>query len=273
MATPLRPLNTGELLDRTFSLYRNHFMLFFGVAALPCLILLAYTLAGLAIRPNAPQSMNTLLWTSLWGLGTMVVSVLATAAAQAATVIAVSQVHLERPAGVVEAFSLVSPRLLTVVGLSIVIGIAVVIGFVFLIVPGVLLILIWSLAIPIAVLENKGVGDSLSRSYQLTQGGRGRIFVIWLLFIVLRFAIAALLQWPIIFGIAALTRSGNASGLIMGLQVVSAVITFATESLVSPLVTVAFALVYYDQRVRKEAFDLQWMMSTLDANQLPATPA
>jgi len=42
MATALRPLSTGELLDRTFSLYRNHFVLFVGIFALPHLCVLAF---------------------------------------------------------------------------------------------------------------------------------------------------------------------------------------------------------------------------------------
>src|SRR5450631_4658546 len=36
MATlDLRPLSLGELLDRTFFLYRRHFLLFVGIAAIP----------------------------------------------------------------------------------------------------------------------------------------------------------------------------------------------------------------------------------------------
>lgn len=41
MTTGLRPLTTGELLDRTFSLYRAHFGLFIGIFALPHLVVLA----------------------------------------------------------------------------------------------------------------------------------------------------------------------------------------------------------------------------------------
>jgi hypothetical protein len=40
--------------------------------------------------------------------------------------------------------------------------------------------------------------------------------------------------------------------------------------LTGPLATIGIALVYYDERVRKEAFDLQLMMSSLDP---PAAPA
>src|SRR5215471_11262391 len=35
MTTALRPMTTGEILDRTFNLYRNNFILFAGIAVLP----------------------------------------------------------------------------------------------------------------------------------------------------------------------------------------------------------------------------------------------
>ena len=40
----LRPLSLGEVLDRTFSLYRGHFSLFVGITAIPQLLILAYNL-------------------------------------------------------------------------------------------------------------------------------------------------------------------------------------------------------------------------------------
>ena len=48
--------------------------------------------------------------------------------------------------------------------------------------------------------------------------------------------------------------------------------TFISQCLVGPLATIAFSLVYYDERVRKEAFDLQLMMTTIDATSLTASP-
>jgi hypothetical protein len=56
-------------------------------------------------------------------------------------------------------------------------------------------------------------------------------------------------------------------------QVASLVATFLSVCLVGPLATIAFSLVYFDERVRKEAFDLQLMMTTLDASALQGAPA
>lgn len=44
----------------------------------------------------------------------------------------------------------------------------------------------------------------------------------------------------------------------------SSELTEDEQSLVGPLLTIALTLLYYDQRVRKEGFDLQLMMSNLE---------
>jgi hypothetical protein len=193
------------------------------------------------------------------------------AASQAATVVAVSQVYLDRPASVMESFSKVKGQILGVVGLSLLIGLAAGAACLLLIVPGVLLFVMWSLAVPAKVLENISVGDALSRSSDLTKGDRGRVFVIWVLFIVLGIGVALLLRWPVeiaagVSSMFALQRKGT------GWQTALLVVTFISECLVGPLATIAFSLVYYDERVRKEAFDLQLMMTTLDATSFPASP-
>ena len=44
-ALDLRPLSLGELLDRTFFLYRRNFLLFFGLAVIPYVVLVVLGLA------------------------------------------------------------------------------------------------------------------------------------------------------------------------------------------------------------------------------------
>lgn len=274
MATVLRPLNTGELLDRTFSLYRSHFVLFVGIFALPHLCVLAFQCLALAFQTPGTQAFQILklLWTLVWSLGAAVLGMVASAASQAATVVAVSQVHLDRHAGVMDSFSKVKNQIAGVIGLSLSVGFLVGLGFLALIVPGILLAIRWSLAVPAKVLEDKSVGEAMSRSSELTQGNRGRIFVIWLLFVVLSIGVALLLQWPIEVAAGVSARSAL-QRVAVGWQVASLVATFISECLVGPLATIAFSLVYYDERVRKEAFDLQLMMTTLDAPALQGAPA
>jgi hypothetical protein len=270
MTTALRPLSTGELLDRTFSLYRSHFGLFVGIFALPHLVVLAFQCVGLGFQSPGNQLAN-IFSTFFFSLGALFLTVIVSAASQAATVVAVSQVHLDRPASVMDSFSRVKGEIVGVIGLSMLVGLGVGFGLIALIVPGILLALMWSLAVPVKILENKGVTDAMSRSSDLTKGDRGRIFVIWLLFIVLSMAVSWLLQWPIL--VAAGISSRGMQHMAAGWRAASLVATFTSQCLVGPLATIAFSLVYYDERVRKEAFDLQLMMTTLDAPALPGSPA
>jgi Ni/Fe-hydrogenase subunit HybB-like protein len=96
--------------------------------------------------------------------------------------------------------------------------------------------------------------------------------VVGALFFLLAIVVAQLLQWPINL---ATGLSGNiALQRVAPLwQVASMAATFISECLVGPLATIAFSLIYYDERVRKEAFDLQLMMMTLDAQPLATAPA
>jgi hypothetical protein len=269
MTTALRPLSTGELLDRTFSLYRSYFGLFVGIFALPHLVVLAFQCVGVTIV--SPGNQFSLL-TSFWTLGTVILSLIVSAASQAATVVAVSHVHLGRPASVGDSFSRVKDQIFPVIGLSLAVGFLSGLAAILLIVPGILLLLKWSLAVPAKVLEGLNVGDSMSRSSELTSGNRGRIFVIWFLFFVLSVGVSMLLQWPI----GLMAGAGSRTALRQSTpiwQVASLGATFISECLVGPLATIAFSLVYYDERVRKEAFDLQLMMAALDAPSLPGSPA
>jgi len=272
MSVALRPLNTGELLDRTFSLYRSHFALFLGIVAIPHLFLLAFQLLGVAILPNR-KDLASIGYTMLWLCGYILVSVLVAAVSQAATVIAVSNVYLDRPASVLDSFSQVKDKILGVVFLSILTFFAVVGASMLLFVPGILLTVRWSLSIQAKVLEDLSATDAWSRSSQLSEGNRWRIFVIWLLFVALSIAVAMLVQWPVTFASIMITRNMGPSAQIWA-QIASAVSSFVSQCLVAPLSTIAFSLVYYDERVRKEEFDLQLMMTTLDSQQqLQPAPA
>lgn len=60
-------------------------------------------------------------------------------------------------------------------GVSIVSGIGTILGLLLLIVPGIILSLGWMAAIPVTVVERKGVTASLDRAWTLTRGSRWRL--------------------------------------------------------------------------------------------------
>ena len=291
MITGLRPLSTSELLDRTFHLYRNHFWIFTGISAIPQLFILPLTLGGAAMAARQNQT-----WSLLMTGGGYLLFYLALFVSQAPTVVAVSNVQMQKPVGIGSSYSGASKNLLrvfwiaflTCVILAVVFGgagtlialgigaiaaasptaVSVIAGLFLTILPGYYLLrwvlLAWSLVIPATVLEGGWFLASVRRSVNLSRGSRGRIFVIYFLMGVLGFVVAFVIEFLLMFGIAFIhIRNPHTFEALM--QAVWGVCIFVSASLVGGLAMMALSLVYYDQRVRKEAFDLQLMMATLEA--------
>lgn len=260
MAITLRPLSLGELLDRTFQLYRNHFVLFVGITAVAYLPKFMIQ-CGLLLIPK--QATGVTLFGTLLSL---ILSLAAVAAAQAATVTAVSAVYLDQRITVRESYSRVLGMILRVVLVMIGMGIGIGIGILLLIVPGVILALMWALTIPIVVLENADLREALARSRELTSGHRLRVLMIFILFTVLTYLMFLVVESPVIALIAARGAKAVVGGAF---AVTTYALSLVSECLVTPLMTIALSLMYYDERVRKEAFDIQFMMAGLE-DQSPA---
>ncbi len=268
MATVLRPMSTSELLDRTFFLYRKHFLVFVGIVAIPNLISLVFRLLLIGVRYSA-----SIMTTFFLSMVSLVIYLAVISAAQAATVVAVSEVHLGRPATIGASYARIKECLLEVVIIIILMGVGVILGLILLIIPGILLALAWSLAIPIAVIEKQGPLDAIPRSSALTKGSRFRIFVILMLVIVFTYIVNSIFQLPILFMIG-VSRLLNPQAIPPEQNALLQVVAFVSSSLVMPISTIATSLIYYDQRVRKEGFDLQLIMSSLKSSPQnpPATP-
>jgi hypothetical protein len=266
LANDLRPLSLGELLDRCFFLYRKNFLLFAGLTALPHLVLLAFQLGNVGIQRWMGVGAGL-----VWTLATYALTLGVTAASQGATVIAVSHVHLGGSATIAESFAGIKGRIFYLALIMIGYGIGVGIGFVLLIVPGIILGLMWALTIPVAVLEDTGLRDSLNRSAELTKGARGRVFVIYILFAIMLLILYTAWMFPVLLIMGLAAQKHHVVGVPLWTQIAILVGSFISQCLAGPLMTIGFSLLYYDQRVRKEAFDLQHMMATLDDAKLGGT--
>ncbi len=260
MTQVLRPLSLGELLDRVFQLYRRHFLVFTGIVALPYLLLLPLQL-GMAWQRNgqAPNfaAIGTGILLSLAGL-------LMLAIAQAATVVAVSRVYLGQTASIVDSYSRVAPQTLRLLLLFFVVGLLLVFGYMLLILPGIFLTIRWSLTVPVTVLENASLGESMGRSAHLVEGDWVRVFAIYFLYFVAAMIFSTLWQIPTFAAIVSAGRTMVQPPFWT--QIVIVVGSFLEKCLVGPLITIALALVYYDERVRKEAFDLEHLLTQLDGS-------
>jgi len=120
--------------------------------------------------------------------------------------------------------------------------------------------------LPAAVIEKRGPSEALSRSFGLTKDFAGRAVVILVLFVVLTYAASLLFTLPAVIALA--TRVGG-SGMIRFWTAVSQVGASVGSVLITPILRIATAVFYFDLRVRKEGFDLQFMMDPNAAQKVP----
>jgi hypothetical protein len=117
------------------------------------------------------------------------------------------------------------------------------------------MLLRWALSIPASVMENLGVHRALKRSSVLTKGGIGRIFVMLLLVVAITIVIQYAIQIPMFF---LLWKSRGV--LTLSTQIVASLGGSFSGAFVLPIYSIALTLFYYDQRIRKEGYDVEWLM-------------
>jgi hypothetical protein len=293
-------MSTSQVLDRTFSLYRNNFVVFAGIAVLPPALLLVVQLLALLVG-SGPGKHSAVSTGTPVVVGAMVAGVLfggiyllGYALALGASIFAVSRVHLGKPVSITQCYREIKPfawRILGVVVLGfLIVGALMAVGILAVAVPaafvatlgvaarvagllfGVVLLaacfiyairlsLSFTLATPACMLEKRGVVDSLKRSRILAKGSLGRIFLVSLLAGIIAGALSLALNIPTF--VAAAEAGAKHQALSITMQIWQLAGSFLASTLAGPIATIAIALIYYDERVRKEAFDLQLMMEAL----------
>jgi membrane-anchored glycerophosphoryl diester phosphodiesterase (GDPDase) len=136
-------------------------------------------------------------------------------------------------------------------------GLAVGVGSIFLIVPGIYLLCRLIVCLPVALVEKLGASESLSRSFQLTRDNAGRAFMILLVFFAVSLAGGAM-TGVVLIPITLTHRDPSELRIVTS---ASMVLQMAVSSLVAPVLLIASSVFYFDLRIRKEAFDLQFMMN------------
>jgi hypothetical protein len=137
-----------------------------------------------------------------------------------------------RDNSVEQLFRGVAPIVLPLIGLSILLGIGVGIGFILLIVPGLFLITIWSVAAPALVIERRGVFAAFGRSRELVREHGWQVFAVILVVIVLSILVGI---------IVAIVASGLGT---VGI----AIVQWVVNVLVSPFEALISAVLYFSLR-------------------------
>ncbi|MFE3875037.1 hypothetical protein ACFXPX_11640 [Kitasatospora sp. NPDC059146] len=283
---PLRPLSIGELLDGAVTTVRRNWRT-------------ALTLSlGIAVVDQAGAFVAKLLVKGRTGASTQLLTLLATmplsllldALAVALLTIVVSRAVLGRPVTAGDAWRDARPRLLQLLGLTVLttlmsvgvvlLGFTPLIGYtaggsdtpgtaalLFLVgvltVPvGLWLLIRYSMAAPALMLEKQGVVTALSRSRRLARGSWWRILGIVLLSRVLAGIVGVTLAIPfrflgLVLGLGSMDRLGDTAHESVGMMVLTALAGIIASALTTPFLAAVGVLVYIDQRIRREALDIE----------------
>lgn len=254
----IRPLGVGEILDGAFTLYRRHFGEFFLAALLPQIPVILLWLAWGPLLGGAVAGAETLPWLAIGGMVVffpllIVASILAYVVPAGAVTRLAADAYLGNPVSRAAALRTTWGRLLPLLATVLLMGFAFGIGFMLCIIPGILAWVALFAAIPGVVLEGRDPVDTLGRSVGLAKGAWGEIFVVqfllWLITVIPTLGVTFFTS----MGVTLLAPSEGAAISLMG---VSNAMQALTTALTIPLTLTGTTLLYYDRRVRTEAFGL-----------------
>ena len=317
METQLRPLTVGELLDRTAQLYRTHFLLFAGIAAVYTTVVLALGLLDVAAGAGFKalhMDLAHLMAARMWSWPSYAVMLIVGSVAAAANNRAVAWIYLGQPATIAGAYGSIKQhtgRYLWLGTLKVliawlpllIVNIASSFNYLYFLgkgmlpqpgqmpaphtVPGpqeILFLLVtmaiglvffpvaiysvwmglrYSLAVPASVVEGLAARKSLRRSAELSKGARGGILGLWGVVVAIEIILGVFTQG--FFMVYAFRHHYDMPVSMLALQ---QVIGFFTNTFATPIVQIGETLFYFDQRVRKEGYDIEWMMQA--AGMMPA---
>jgi hypothetical protein len=256
---PLTPraLSLGKTLKEAFLIYGQHFVLFLSISAIPNLVLLALQLGVAKLPIGRPQATGWLAFVA--GFGASFASLFASSIATAAATVAVFDIYLDRPPDLWECFSRLSGKAFRVVYAAFLVELIVGVGTLLCILPGIYWGGVYGITIPAVVLENLTARQALSRSEGLTRGSVGRIILSFFLTSILTGIMVAALK----AGALALGFNSSSYQGIPSKEALRLIITALGGVLFGPISAIALALEYFDQRVRKESFDIEQMRALM----------
>jgi hypothetical protein len=164
-------VDIGAVLSESWALYKRFLWQFFLTAFVVFAVLdLLSALANEAAGDDVAAGI-------FWAVVAFTVGIVGYFWVQAALVELVQDVRdgrADRTIG--ETYSAVQPRLPAVIAAGVLAAIAIGIGILLLIVPGLFLLTIWSMLVPVIVIEGRAAGEAFTRSREVVKGNGWSVF-------------------------------------------------------------------------------------------------
>jgi hypothetical protein len=265
----LHPMGIGEILDVAIKLYRrNAWTLIRIVVVIVAPVTIVANLISVSATPNelSPKfgfsGLTSTNDPNLTGheVLTFLVGVIAAATltwigslvATGATFKALAASFLGEQPEWKSSLGFAARRIHSLVWLSVLAALFIGLGAILLVIPGIYLAIAFTVAVPALLSEELRGRKALARSRRLVKGrwwgALGLVFLGALLAGVVSSALAALA-----LGVAA---SGASTNTVLGFTV-STIATIVAKTVTTPFTAAYVTVLYFDLRVRHEAFDLQ----------------
>ena len=217
---------TSGVIGEAWNVYKTHWRHLLAISFITYLIVALITAVLAAI----------LTWVG--ALLGAVISLVAVFWLQAALVKAVEDVRDGRAdMSLQETFDKAKPHLGSVLVAGILAAVGIAIGLILIIVPGLFLMTIWAVIIPVIVLEGKSAGESFSRSRELVRGYGWGVFGVIVLVILL------LIGFEIVLGLILTPFADWLRGFISNI---------VSGTLTAPFIAVVLTLLYFRLKAAKE---------------------
>ena len=159
----VQPISPGAIVSRIWEIYRDQFSVLVSTAVVLFSVQFVLTLV---LSTAAAFALAILFWALSILYQGMVVEL-------------VKDIQDgRRDHSVRDLIRSVEPVFWPLAAVSVLFGIGIGIGFIFLIVPGLILLVIWSVVAPVTVLERPGVFAAFGRSRQLVHGNGWNVFAV-----------------------------------------------------------------------------------------------
>ena len=261
--TQLRPLGVGEILDVAITIYRRNFR---ALLTLVFVVVAPFEILSALIQASALPDNGFLtdttpgavdvdreFWVGIAAFGVAaMLSFIAGIVATGACFKAIADGYLGERAEWRASLGYAARRLHSILWVTILSAVISVLGLVFLIVPGIYLYVSFAVAVPVLLTEGLKGRKALGRSRRLVKGRWwGTFGVVFLGAILVGIVEGALV------GLAAIVTTLDTTDPTLGSFLVNTTATVLASVLATPLSAAFVTVLYFDLRVRKEAFDLQ----------------
>ena len=260
----LRPLGIGEIFDVAITIYRRNagvLMTLVLVVVLPIEIVSALIQASALPDESSAFVTETQtgeivfdddFWRTVGGFGLAgLLSFLGAMIATGACFKAVADGYVGTRAEWRPALRYAARRLHSILWVTFLGGLLAILGLVLLIVPGVYLYICFAVAVPVLLTEGAKGRRALGRSRQLVRGRWWPTFCV----VVLGAILVGIVQGALV-GLAGIASFTEGSDTLASFVATTAA-TVVGSVVATPLTAAFITVLYFDLRVRKEAFDLQ----------------